>query len=203
VTHPRYPPGMARFRRSQPQPPADQYEAAANRQEVQRQVREVTGDTAADMPPGLDYPKPPRSLRTIPLVFAVLALLFAVSQTRHTTSPSTKADCKAPRLHLNTTSVNQSRLVGFSVTGPKGEYLVTADTTAVTRAGSHIETTPTAGSPAGQVHRLSPVLNLGSCEYSGKLGLANLGNGDHTLQLFQLRGTTGALVGSTKVTITP
>jgi hypothetical protein len=39
--------------------------------------------------------------------------------------------------------------------------------------------------------------------YSGKLGLANLGNGDHTLQLFQLRGTTGALVGSTKVTITP
>ncbi|MFL6074796.1 MAG: hypothetical protein ACJ73S_15480 [Mycobacteriales bacterium] len=194
---------MARFRRSQPRPPADQYEVAADRLEEQRQAREVTGDAVADMPPGLDYPKPPRSLRTIPLVFAVLALLFAVSQARHTHSPATKADCTAPRLHLNTTSVNQSRLVGFSVTGPKGEYVVTADTSALTRAGSQLEATPAAGSPPGQVHRLSPVLNLGSCEYSGKLGLANLGNGDHTLQLFQLRGSTGALVGSTKVTITP
>ena len=178
-------------------PGFDPYATAADRMERLRQARDEVGDSTATSWASL----PPMSRpggRLVWVLVAVALVIVAGAALRDTQAPPLQRSCTQPAVELSTDSVRLYGPVTWSATGPDGEYVLTLNATAVSRAGAGRVTVTEA---AGEHSWAGPVFRITNCTATGRFGVT-LPPGEYTLRMFRLDPSGAEPVVTQDFTIT-
>ncbi len=161
---------------------------AADRMERTRQAREVIGDPLADSPLGVIPMRRPGG-RWMWAYLGGALVIGAIVSTTHLRKPDLPANCHVAALKLSTDAPSFQQPVAWTATGPVGDYVLTADVTAVNRIG--VRELSVAEPTTGDSY-LGPQFRMDGCSAGGRFSL-DLNPGRHTVRLFSF-GASGAKV---------